>query len=214
MASGEPGVGVAAPLAAAPVLLDEVFLVAVEEAMAMSVSPKRRTSRARDGSGRKRGDTDCSIGGPSTISGQSVGGDPAKDTRFAGPSRSQANQRPWHFLLSPTKRGIVPEHWRVACQTGTTNVVSSIWEVLIFSRNQHAAHGIIGNGGIGKWAPTNLFRPNSKASTSRTKPVHPRASITCLDQTWLPFFRHDFLAFEVDICQCSSRCPIQLLAAN
>lgn len=59
-----------------------------------------------------------SIGGPSTISGQSVGGDPAEDTRFAGPSWSQANQRPWPFLLSPTKRGIVPEHWRVACQTG------------------------------------------------------------------------------------------------
>lgn len=134
MASGEPGVGVAAPLAAAPVLLDEVFVVAVEEAMAMSVSPKRRTSRVRDGSGRKRGDTDSSIGGPSTISGQSVGGDPAEDTRFAGPSRSQANQRPWPFLLSPTKRGIVPDHWRVACQTGTTNVVSSIWDVLIFSR--------------------------------------------------------------------------------
>lgn len=110
------------------------------------------------------------------------------------------------FLLSPTKRGIVPEHWRVACQTGTTNVVSSIWDVLIFSRKSTCGPWDYWKWWYRQMGPTNLFRPNSKASISRTKPVHPRASITCLDQTWLPFFGRRYLPMFFKMSHSVTRC--------
>lgn len=133
MASGEPGVGVAAPLAAAPVLLDEVFVVAVEEAMAIFVSPKRRTLRARDGSGRKRGGHRLFNRGSINNFRAICRWRPSRGHSICGAKLVTGQSATMALPVVTNEKGHRSRPLASGMSNGaTTNVVSSIWDVLIF----------------------------------------------------------------------------------
>lgn len=171
MASGEPGVGVAAPLAAAPVLLDEVFVVAVEEAMAIFVSPKRRTLRARDGSGRKRGGHRLFNRGSINNFRAICRWRPSRGHSICGAKLVTGQSATMALPVVTNEKGHRSRTLASGMSNGaTTNVVSSIWDVLIFFlENGHAPHGMIGSGGIGNWVPTHLFQAQQQSIHLKNK---------------------------------------------